>query len=124
VHDEHKEQIIMTEGIRTIMYPVKDLAEARTLYGELLGVEPYMDEPYYVGFNVQGQDVGLDPRGHSKGMTGPVGYWHVDDITKSLQALLEAGAEAHQEVKDVGGGKLLASVKDADGNVIGLIQAS
>ncbi len=113
----------MTESIKTIIYPVKDLAKARTLYSELLGVEPYMDEAYYVGFNVAGQDVGLDPHGHSQGMTGPVGYWHVDDIKKNLKALLEAGAEAQKEVKDVGGGKLIASVKDADGNVIGLIQA-
>ena len=113
----------MTEGVKTIMYPVTDLAKAKTLYGKLLGVEPYMDEAYYVGFNVGGQDVGLDPHGHSKGMTGPVGYWHVDDIEESLKLLLDAGAEAQQEVKDVGGGKLIASVKDADGNVIGLIQS-
>jgi predicted enzyme related to lactoylglutathione lyase len=114
----------MTSGIRTVIYPVKDLAQAKMLYGKLVGVEPYMDEAYYVGFNVAGQDVGLDPHGHSQGMTGPVGYWHVDDIEKSLKALLEAGAEAQQEVKDVGGGKLIASVKDADGNVIGLIQSA
>jgi predicted enzyme related to lactoylglutathione lyase len=114
----------MTEGVKTIIYPVTDLAKAKTLYGKLLGVEPYMDEAYYVGFNVEGQDIGLDPHGHSQGMTGPVGYWHVDDITKSLKVLLDAGAEAQQEVKDVGGGKLIASVKDADGNVIGLIQSS
>jgi predicted enzyme related to lactoylglutathione lyase len=82
-----------------------------------------MDEAYYVGFNVGGQDIGLDPHGHSKGMTGPVTYWHVDDIEERLEALLDAGAEAHQGVRDVGGGKLLASVKDADGNVIGLIQS-
>jgi predicted enzyme related to lactoylglutathione lyase len=112
----------MNEGVKTIIFPVKDLAKAKTLYSGLLGVKPYMDEPYYVGFNVKGQDVGLDPHGHSQGMTGPVGYWHVDDIRKSLKALLDAGAEAQQEVKDVGGGKLIASVKDADGNIIGLIQ--
>jgi predicted enzyme related to lactoylglutathione lyase len=112
----------MTEGIKTFIYPVKDLAKAKTLYGKLLGVEPDMDEAYYVGFNVAGQDVGLDPHGHSRGMTGPVGYWHVDDIKSSVKALLDAGAEALQEVKDVGGGKLIASVKDADGNVIGLVQ--
>jgi extradiol dioxygenase family protein len=64
----------MTSAFRTIIYPVKDLAKAKTLYSELLGVEPYADEAYYVGFNVEGQDVGLDPRGHSKGMTGPVGH--------------------------------------------------
>jgi predicted enzyme related to lactoylglutathione lyase len=114
----------MPEGVKTIIYPVTDLVKAKTLYGELLGVEPYMDEPYYAGFNVEGQDVGLDPRGHSKGMRGPVAYWHVDDIEKSLKALLDAGAEAQQEVKDVGGGKLIASVKDADGNVIGLLQSA
>ena len=56
-------------------------------------------------------------------MTGPVGYWHVDDIERSMKALLEAGAEAHQEIKNVGGGKLIASMKDADGNIIGLLQS-
>jgi catechol 2,3-dioxygenase-like lactoylglutathione lyase family enzyme len=60
----------MTEGIKTFIYPVKDLAKAKTLYSELLGMEPYMDEAYYVGFNVEGLDVGLDPHGHSQGMTG------------------------------------------------------
>ena len=82
-----------------------------------------MDEAYYVGFRVGDQDIGLDPNGHSQGMTGPVGYWHIDDIKKSLKALLDAGAEVLQEVKDVGGGKLIALVKDADGNIIGLIQS-
>jgi catechol 2,3-dioxygenase-like lactoylglutathione lyase family enzyme len=66
----------MTSGIKTVLYPVKDLARAKALYGKLLGVEPDMDEAYYVGFRVGDQDVGLDPNGHSKGMTGPVGYWH------------------------------------------------
>ena len=112
----------MTEGMKAIIYPVKDIARAKKLYSELLGAEPDMDEAYYVGFNVGGLDVGLDPNGHSQGMTGPVGYWHVDDIEKSLRSLLDAGAQAQQEVKDVGGGKLIASVKDADGNVIGLMQ--
>jgi predicted enzyme related to lactoylglutathione lyase len=81
-----------------------------------------MDQPYYVGFNVGGQDIGLDPNGHAQGMSGPMAYFHVADIRKSLKALLDAGAEARQEVKDVGGGKLIASVTDADGNAIGLIQ--
>ena len=112
----------MTEGIRTFIYPVKNLARAKALYSGLLGVEPSMDEPYYVGYEVAGQDIGLDPHGHSKGMTGPVGYWDVNDIKGSLQALLDAGAETLQEVKDVGGGKLVAIVKDADGNAIGLVQ--
>ena len=112
----------MTDGIKTIIYPVKDIAQAKKLYGKLLGVKPYTDEAYYVGFRVGDQEIGLDPNGHSQGMTGPIGYWHVNDINKSLQLLLDAGAQMQQEVKDVGGGKLIASVKDADNNIIGLIQ--
>ena len=113
----------MNEGIKTVIYPVKDIAQAKALYSELLGVKPYMDEAYYVGFRVGDQDIGLDPNGHKQGMTGPVGYYHVTDIKSSLQSLLDAGAQAQQEVKDVGGGKLIASVKDADGNIIGLMQS-
>jgi hypothetical protein len=62
---------LVTEGIKTFIYPVTDLARAKALYSKLLGVEPYMDEAYYVGFSVAGQDIGLDPHGHSQGMTGP-----------------------------------------------------
>lgn len=113
----------MTEGLRTIIYPVHDMARAKTLFRELLGVQPYMDAPYYAAFSVGGQDVGLDPHGHSHGMTGPVGYWHVADIRQSMQRLVDAGAQPQQEVRDVGGGKLIASVRDADGNVHGLIQS-
>src|SRR5712692_10113389 len=113
----------MTEGIKTIIYPVKDLARAKALYGKLLDVKPDMDEAYYVGFSVGGQHIGLAPQGHAQGMTGPVGYWHVDDIRKSVKLLLDAGAQTQQEIKDVGGGKLIASIKDPDGNVIGLLQA-
>jgi predicted enzyme related to lactoylglutathione lyase len=87
-----------------------------------LEAEPHSDEPYYVGFNVAGQEVGLDPNGHSRGMSAPLAYWHVDHIETKAKALLEAGAETQQEVTDVGGGKLIASLRDADGNVLGLIQ--
>jgi predicted enzyme related to lactoylglutathione lyase len=108
--------------MKTVLYPVKDIAAAKQLYGTLFGVAPSMDEAYYVGFDVGGQHVGLDPSGHSKGMTGPLGYWHVDDINASLEALLASGAETQQPVTDVGGGKLIATVQDADGNVVGLLQ--
>ena len=121
-HDERKE-FAVTSGLKTVIYPVKDLARAKTLFGTLLGVEPSMDEAYYVHFDVGGQEVGLDPHGHSKGMTGPVSYWHVDDIKESVKQLLQAGAQEQQAVSDVGGGRLIASVQDADGNVIGLIQS-
>lgn len=110
----------MTQGIRTVIYPVKDVERAKKLFGKLLGSQPHTDGPYYVGFNVDGQEIGLDPNGHGHGLTP---YWHVGDIKTSLQALLDAGAEALQDVKDVGGGRLTAVAKDADGNVIGLIQS-
>ena len=112
----------MNEAIRTIIYPVKDLAKAKALYSKLLGVEPYADQPYYVGYRIGDQEIGLDPNGHKNGMTMPVGYYHVDDIKKTLQSLLDAGAKVQQEPKDVGGGLLIAIAKDADGNSIGLRQ--
>jgi predicted enzyme related to lactoylglutathione lyase len=121
-HNE-REELSMSSGMKTVIYPVKDAGQAKELYSRLLGVAPYVDEPYYIGFSVEGQEIGLDPNGHSQGMTGPVGYYNVDDISKSLEQLLEAGAAALQAVRDVGGGKLTASVTDADGNVIGLIQS-
>ncbi|GAA4062036.1 VOC family protein [Nonomuraea soli] len=110
--------------VETIIYPVSDLAKAKTVFGALVGAEPYMDEVYYVGYHVDGQDIGLDPNGHRQGMTGPVCYWHVQDIAASLQRLLTTGAVLRQDITDVGGGKLTALVTDADGNVVGLTQAA
>jgi predicted enzyme related to lactoylglutathione lyase len=110
------------QGIKHFVYPVKDIARAKTLYSKLLGVEPYVDGAYYVGFRVGDQEIGLDPNGHKQGMLGPIGYYQVDDIKKSLQSLLAAGGQVQQDVKDVGGGMLIAWVKDADGNIIGLKQ--
>lgn len=112
----------MNQGIRTIIYPVKDIAKAKKLFSKLLGVEPYADGPYYVGFKVGDQDIGLDPFGHNQAGAGPVAYYHVSDIKDSLQILIDAEAQVLQEVKDVGGGKLIAFVKDTDNNLIGLIQ--
>ena len=112
----------MAAGLQTIIYPVKDVDRAKALFTALLGVEPYADEPYYVGYKAEGQDVGLDPNGHAKGLTGPVPYWHVTDLRERLGALLEAGAELLQDAQDVGGGRLIASVKDVDGNPVGLLQ--
>jgi predicted enzyme related to lactoylglutathione lyase len=109
----------MSEGITTVIYPVSDLARAKAAFSAVLGAAPDMDEPYYVQFNVGGQQIGLDPHGHK---SGAVAYYHVSDIKGRLQALLETGAEVDQDVKDVGGGRLIAAVKDPDGNLIGLIQ--
>ena len=109
----------MNQGIRTIIYPVEDIARAKALYSKLLGVEPCVENPYYVGFNVGDQHVGLDPKGHR---TGPLAYWHVSDVKESLQLVLDAGGQMQQAVKDVGGGKLVAAAKDTEGNLVGFIQ--
>ena len=112
----------MNAGIKTIIFPVRDVAAAKGLFTELVGAEPYADAPYYVGYRIGDQEIGLDPNGHKSGMTGPVGYWEVADIRGTIQTLAERGAQTVQEPRDVGGGKLIATVKDADGNVIGLAQ--
>ena len=115
----------MTSGIRTITYPVKDVAAATALYRTLLGVDPYVAQPYYVGFRpAEGPEIGLDPNGHAQGLTGPVTYWHTADIAAAVAALVAAGAQEEQAVRDVGGGNLTATVRDADGNVTGLFQAA
>ncbi|WP_448628306.1 VOC family protein [Geodermatophilus sp. URMC 64] len=113
----------MTSGPHTIIYPVSDLARAKTLFSTLTGAEPVADAPYYVQFSADGQDVGLDPHGHRHGQSGPVVYWHVDDVAKSLAALVDSGAEEVQEPTDVGGGARIALARDGDGNLIGLRQA-
>jgi len=109
-------------SLTKVVHPVHDLDAAKAVYAALLGIEPTMDEPYYVGFDIGDQHLGLDPNGHRKGMTGPVGYWNVDDIEKSVTSLTEAGATLTAEAQDVGGGTLVATLVDADGNPIGLIQ--
>ena len=79
----------MNHGIRTIIYPITDAGRAKGLFGKLLGGEPYVDQPYYVGFRVGEQEIGLLPNGHATGMSGPLGYFHVDDIKKALEALVK-----------------------------------
>ena len=113
----------MIQGITLVVYPVKDIARAKALYSSALGVDPYADTPYYVGFKVGDQEIGLDPNGHAQGLTGPLGYWQVTDIKESLKSLVDGGAQVQQDVRDVGDGKLIASVMDADGNIIGLVQS-
>lgn len=108
----------MAQNIKLIVYPVTDIEKAKAFYGKFLGVEPYIDSPYFVGYKIGDQEVGLDP--NSK--VGPIAFTDVDDIKSSLQAMIEVGAEVVQDAMDVGGGLLIAQVKDADGNVVGLRQ--
>ena len=81
-----------TQGIKTVLHPVSDLATAKAVYGALLGVPPATDSAYYVGFEVAGQQIGLVPGGGPKGMTSPVAYWHVPDIEAKLAEVTAAGA--------------------------------
>ena len=109
----------MNKGIKTILYPVKDINQSKMVFQKLLGVEPYADQPYYVGFKIADQDIGLVPNNPE---ASAVAFYHVDDIKESLQILLDANAQIIQDIKNVGGGRMIASVKDADGNIIGLVQ--
>ena len=111
-----------TRGILTVLHPVSDVAAAKPVYAALLGVAPQTDEPYYVGFEAAGQQIGLVPGGASQGMTSPVAYWHVADIEAKLAEVTAAGAVVKEAPHDVGGGRLVATVTDPDGNVLGLLQ--
>lgn len=110
------------EGIRTVLHPVSDLTKAKAVYAALLGVPPQTDSPYYVGFEAGGQHIGLVPDGGPQGMTSPVAYWHVEDIEAKLAEVTAAGATVREAAHEVGGGRLVATVIDPDGNVLGLIQ--
>ena len=111
-----------TEGIKTVLHPVSDLARAKAVYAALLGIQPQADSSYYVGFDAAGQHIGLVPGGGPQGMTSPVAYWHVPDIEAKLAEVTAAGATVKEAPRDVGGGRLVATVTDPDGNVLGLLQ--
>jgi predicted enzyme related to lactoylglutathione lyase len=111
-----------TQGIKTVLHPVSDLAKAKPVYAALLGVEPSADSEYYVGFEAEGQQIGLVPGGGPQAATGPVAYWHVSDIEAKLAEVTAAGATLKDGPRNVGGGRLVASFTDPDGNVLGLIQ--
>jgi predicted enzyme related to lactoylglutathione lyase len=111
-----------TQGIKTVLHPVSDLARAKAVYTALLGVEPQHDAPYYVGYDLEGEHVGLVPGGGPQGMTSPVTFWEVPDIEAKLAEVTAAGAKVTEAAHDVGGGRLVATVADPDGNVLGLLQ--
>jgi len=111
-----------TQGIKTVLHPVSDLAAAKAVYTALLGMPPQHDSSYYVGYDAEGQHIGLVPGGGPQGMTSPVAYWHVADIEAKLAEVTAAGAAVKESPHDVGGGRLVASFTDPDGNVLGLIQ--
>ncbi len=107
-------------GLRTTVFPAADLQASRAWYARVLGVEPYFDEPFYVGFSVAGFELGLNPAADVE--TGPVTYWGVRDCDAALAALLAAGATPREGVQDVGEGIRLATVLDPAGGVLGIIE--
>ena len=111
-----------TQGIKTVLHPVSDLAQAKEVYAALLGVRPQTDSDYYVGFEAAGQHIGLVPGGGPQGMTSPVAYWHVPDLEAKLAEVTAAGATVKEPAHDVGGGRMVATVTDPDGNVLGLLE--
>jgi predicted enzyme related to lactoylglutathione lyase len=115
----------MLHGLRTVIYHVGDLDRAKEWYGAVLGLRPYFDEPFYVGFDVGGFELGLQPDDPDapRASTGVSAYWGVDDAEAALGRLLELGAAEHSGgVQDVGDGILLATVLDPHGNVFGVIE--
>ena len=113
-----------TLGLRTVIYHVTDLARAKEWYSAAFGVAPYFDEPFYVGFQVGGFELGLDPDCSrvQPGEGGSAAYWGVEDIRSAHGAFLAAGADVLEPVHEVGGGIWVALVRDPFGNAIGLIQ--
>ena len=111
-----------TQGIKTVLHPVTDLAKAKAVYSALLGIEPQADAEYYVGYEAEGQHIGLVPKGGPQDMSSPVAYWQVADIEAKLAEVTAAGAAVKDAPRNVGGGRLVASFTDPDGNVLGLIQ--
>jgi predicted enzyme related to lactoylglutathione lyase len=111
-----------TEGIKTVLHPVSDLPRAKAVYSALLGMEPQTDSDFYVGYDAAGQHIGLVPGGGPQGMTSPVAFWHVSDIEAKLTEVTAAGATVKEAAHDVGGGRLVATFTDTDGNLLGLVQ--
>ncbi len=113
----------MIQGLRTVVYPVSDAKIAKEFYTKLTNCQPYFDEPFYIGYNVGGYELGLDPNKPSPTMAaGPVTYWGVPNIEAAMKEVISIGAKEHHAVQDVGGGIKVAEVLDPFGNVVGLIE--
>jgi predicted enzyme related to lactoylglutathione lyase len=111
----------MIQGLRTVIYPVSDLARGKAWYAEVLGLAPYFDQPFYVGFAVGGFELGLVPDG-MPGAQGAKAYWGVADAQAALERLVALGAPVQEPLSDVGDGIRVAAVRDPFGNVFGVIE--
>jgi predicted enzyme related to lactoylglutathione lyase len=111
----------MILGLRTVVYSVPDLAAGKAWYSKVLEKGPYFDEPFYVGFEVGGFELGLIPDGKTS-VDGPLAYWGVADAASEQKRLEQLGAKVIESVHEVGGGIYVASVSDPFGNSFGIIQ--
>jgi predicted enzyme related to lactoylglutathione lyase len=109
-------------GLRTVIYHAPELEKAKAWYSEILGVGPYFDQPFYVGFSVGGYELGLDPNSAASAAGGAVAYWGVADAQATFKRLISLGATARSDVQDVGEGIRVATVVDPFGNVFGIIE--
>lgn len=108
-------------GLYTVLYHAPDLAKTKAWYSSVLGIEPYFDQPFYVGFSVSGYELGLTPA-MSGGVGRSVAYWGVADARLAAARLLSLGATEHAAVRDVGDGIKVATVFDPFGNMFGVIE--
>ena len=114
----------MSKGLTAVVFPTSDIAKSKQLLTRVLGVEPTYDDPYYIGYEVGGVQIGLDPSGDERGITGATPMFEVDDIRETVSAMKAMGATVVEDVRDVGGGNLIALLSDDDGNMIGLGQGA
>jgi catechol 2,3-dioxygenase-like lactoylglutathione lyase family enzyme len=110
---------IRLQGLRTVIYPSPDLAATKAWWTELLGIEPYFDEPFYVGYEVAGYELGLLP--DASPADGAITYWGTDDVAAAVEAALALGAAPHAPVAEVGGGIITGSVTNPMGMIVGFI---
>ncbi len=113
----------MFTGLKSVIFPSNDLVADKAFWEKVSGVAPYFDEPYYVGFKIEGAELGLDPNATKEGLTYPVSYWHVSDAKAAAAKLIADGVEVHGEIKDVGGGMMMGTFKDSSGNIFGIIDS-
>jgi len=106
-------------GLRTVIYPAPDLGAAKAWWTALLGRAPYFDQPFYVGFNVGGYELGLLP--DASASDGALVYWGVPDVAAAVAAAIDAGAVQHTPASDVGDGIVTATVRTPDGSILGFI---